>query len=546
MKLIRGLLTLTLLGCSPFPIIPPIQPPPTDRMEVGAIDPPPDTVGDSGFLDSADVQTFEDLQETSTPPTDARTEVQDTPPQDSTPWDSEPTDSGALDIPPVDVTPTVDVLLDLPVDRNEVGPDVAPVDTTPVDVPVDRVVDATGVDVTTVTDVHPDLPCPSGETRCGEVCVDLLRNPENCGACNRPCSLPHTATSTCSGGCAPSVCLPSYADCNHVAVDGCEINTSNDVRNCGSCGTQCPLGQVCSSGSCGCPAGRTLCGTTCVDTNVDITHCGSCNPCPFPVNSTPTCSSGSCGVNCNYGYILQGGLCVAEQRSCRGSSGAPGCGLIEVQGDTFTFQGTSIVTLGQFAIDRTEVTVSRFRSFWAAGHPIYPAVIRYPSGPQTFTSLWNGATEPGSVTGCNWNPSLGRDNHPMNCVNWDQAQAFCVWDGGRLPTEAEWEYVATHNPWTSSCVGTPTATGTCPVPSSGSVAQDLAGNAQEWTAEGYQTSYGTCWGSSPWTDPFCNDRLSGLISIRGGWWSTSRTPTTRDWRPSGLYPTVGFRCVRSR
>src|SRR5262249_30126111 len=32
--------------------------------------------------------------------------------------------------------------------------------------------------------------------------------------------------------------------------------------------------------------------------------------------------------------------------------------------------------------------------------------------------------------------------HPINCVNWYRAYAFCIWDGGFLPSEAEWNYAA--------------------------------------------------------------------------------------------------------
>ncbi len=35
-----------------------------------------------------------------------------------------------------------------------------------------------------------------------------------------------------------------------------------------------------------------------------------------------------------------------------------------------------------------------------------------------------------------------RENHPINCVDWEQARAYCVTESGRLPTEEEWEYAA--------------------------------------------------------------------------------------------------------
>jgi formylglycine-generating enzyme required for sulfatase activity len=77
------------------------------------------------------------------------------------------------------------------------------------------------------------------------------------------------------------------------------------------------------------------------------------------------------------------------------------------------------VRIDSFALDKTEVTVSAYRTCLAQA----------------------ACTEPAKGAFCNLEQD-GRDNHPMNCVTQEQAAAFCAWAGKRLPTEKEWERAA--------------------------------------------------------------------------------------------------------
>jgi formylglycine-generating enzyme required for sulfatase activity len=192
-------------------------------------------------------------------------------------------------------------------------------------------------------------------------------------------------------------------------------------------------------------------------------------------------------------------------------------------------------TVADFYLDKYEITVGRFRQFVNAGMGMGMGTQASPpaSGagvhPLIAGSGWNSAwntslqTNTAALTTalkCNssyqtWTDTAGsNESRPQNCINWYEAFAFCAWDGGRLATEAEWNYAAAggseqraypwSNPPTSTTIDDSYAVYCCGSCSStqnvGSKSpkgdgkwghSDLAGNVWEWTLDWYVSPYQT-------------------------------------------------------
>ena len=200
------------------------------------------------------------------------------------------------------------------------------------------------------------------------------------------------------------------------------------------------------------------------------------------------------------------------------------------------------VSVSSFALDRTEVTNMRYASCVAAGVCKAPS---YSSSQQRKHYFDDPAFE----------------DYPVIFVSWSQADAFCHWAGGRLPTEAEWEFAARGPspsvrlyPWgderpdcahanMAGCVGDTDRVGQRLLGASPFGAQDMAGNVWEWTQDWYDAHY---YEMAPSADP--GGPVQGTLKVmRGGCWMSGpdavRVSCRKAELPSTWAPNVGFRCA---
>jgi hypothetical protein len=216
----------------------------------------------------------------------------------------------------------------------------------------------------------PDAACPDGTKRCGTLCAALDDPAYGCSATGcAPCELPNAvagcgpleggADAAPDGGplaCSVAVCKDTHRDCNGAALDGCEIDTSDDLRNCGACGVDCThlphvVGSAtCVAGACAfdstaCASGYGICtndpNSGCDTLLSDPAHCGACTTVcsaglPDCSPSSATAGLFACTSGCAAGFSLCGGSCVDEETDpnhCGGcdtacplaSGGSPTC-----------------------------------------------------------------------------------------------------------------------------------------------------------------------------------------------------------------------------
>jgi formylglycine-generating enzyme required for sulfatase activity len=246
-----------------------------------------------------------------------------------------------------------------------------------------------------------------------------------------------------------------------------------------------------------------------------------------------------------------------------------------------------------FLLDRFEVTVGRFRKFVeeypgskpAAGAGAHPLIEG--SG---WNEAWNGnlpadAAALRAAVMCNstyqpWRDDTdgGTERLPMNCLSWYVAFAFCAWDGGRLATEAEWNYAAAGGggaggqreyPWSNpassttidnsyavyDCMGDGVMPPSCAFSDIQAVGSrspkgdgrwgqaDLSGSMWEWVLDWYKDPY----------ESICSDcaniSTASLRASRGGSFgggaSSLLSSARNDVDPSVRGFGVGARCART-
>jgi len=229
-----------------------------------------------------------------------------------------------------------------------------------------------------------------------------------------------------------------------------------------------------------------------------------------------------------------------------------------------------VVRVSTFAMDRHEVTVARFRAAIARG-------LAVPDAPGSTEGPLGDTPE----TACSYSATpRDREALAMTCVSWATARAFCAFEGGDLPAEAQWEYAATSAartaktlyPWGDDAPDCARAVygrltlaglpGACesiagkgpravfegsatvaPGDLAASGIHGLGGGVGEWTRDAPAVYGAPCTATS--LDPVCADPSQAAHVVRGGGWASPVLAVRSIARlsSSAQRSFIGFRCA---
>ena len=272
--------------------------------------------------------------------------------------------------------------------------------------------------------------------------------------------------------------------------------------------------------------------------------------------------------------------CDQVKATCGNDGNEDCCAAPPINGGQFDRlnESQAHATVADFHLDKFEVTVGRFRQFYES-YPANKPAAGAGKHPLIDHSGWNAAWDAAlpenqlklsAMLKCDenfrtWTDKAGaNEDLPISCVTWYAAFAFCAWDGGRLPTELEWNYAAAGGseqrtyPWGAATadeslvlldcqIDGPTCirrTGSKPLGNGKWGHADLAGSMAEWTLDYH--------GELPSPCASCANLTDGGFGreLRGGDFSRSST-AVHTWSrlgsiPEGVQDYQGIRCARDQ
>lgn len=396
-----------------------------------------------------------------------------------------------------------------------------------------------------------------------------------------------------SGECVACV---SDGDCSGEAPEcyrrACVSHVCTDVP--AAAGVQCASdgGTVCNGqGSCGvCQPDERDCGgeggrpRVCLPSGQwdDLAPCNASSATEPPyLVTTPICEEGLCVPPPSCRDLDPPPKCADQ--GCCDTATVPGGNFPMGDADSGNASEKPVrdTYVSQFNLDVFEVTVGRFRTFMASyDGPPAPGQGRDPrvANDEGWSADWDGylpataAEIEARFSDCNvystWTPSPGdRETYPITCVDWFTAYAFCAYDGGWLPSEAEWEYAAAGGaedrtyPWGDQVPDSSRAVyeqvsavdyqmffrvGSKPAGAARFGQLDMAGNVAEWVLDWYDPAYYSlgCMDCANVTD---SSDLN-YRSVRGGnswfWYLDLRVARRDADNPESWGLGSGIRCAR--